>query len=82
MKILFSVLREDVVAAESKICQNCGIPNGTGTERWADIQEFDEGFFIAYPDNGWGGFTVAQMLDGIENVNVRDITVIDENGDI
>lgn len=76
MKILFSVLREDVVAAEAKICQNCGIPNGAGTEKWADIQEFEEGFFIAYPDNGWGGFTAEQMMDGVENVHVRDITVI------
>jgi hypothetical protein len=78
MKILFSVLREDVVAAEAKICQNCGIPDGRGTERWSDIKEFEEGFFIGYPDNGWGGFTVEQMLDGVENVNLRDITVIDQ----
>lgn len=82
MKVLFSVLREDVVAAEAKICQNCGIPNQSGTEKWSDIKEFEEGFFIGYPEKGWGGFTEDQMMDGVENVHVRNITVINKNGDI
>jgi len=78
MKVLFSVLREDVVAAEAKIRQNCGIPNQSGTEKWSDIQEFEEGFFIGAPTDEWAGFTVEQILAGVENVHVRDITVVDQ----
>lgn len=78
MKILFSELLEDVVAADAKICENAGIPDGKGTERWSEVSEFEEGYFIAYPESGWGGLTTEQMMDGVVGVVLRDITIISE----
>lgn len=77
MKVLFSEVLEDVQVAEAKICENAGIPDGNGTERWSLINEFEEGYFISYPENGWGGFTTEQMMDGVTGVTIRDITIID-----
>lgn len=76
MKVLFSEVLEDVVAAEAKICQNAGIPDGNGTLKWSEISEIEDGFFIAYPENGWGGYTREQMLEGVNSVVLRDVTII------
>lgn len=77
MKVLFSELLADVQAAEARICQNAGIPDGKGTERWSNISEFEEGYFISYPQNGWGGYTCEQMMDGVSGVVLRDITIVE-----
>jgi len=67
IKVLKSNVQSEGIAAESLISQNSGIPNGLGTERWADVQQHPDGFFYIIPpsESGWGGISQDQMLSGV-----------------
>lgn len=67
MRIIKTETLEQAQEIESAICQNCGLPNGMGTEKWDDVKEFPcGGFYIsAPPEAGWAGFTFDQMMAGV-----------------
>jgi hypothetical protein len=79
IKVLKSEVQSEVIAAESIVCQNSGIPNGLGTERWADVQQHTDGFFyiIAPYDSGWGGVTYSEMMNGV-TLPVVEIDISDQ----
>lgn len=68
MRIIKTETLEQAQVIETAICQNCGLPDGAGTEKWSDINEHpDGGFYFSAPSEaGWGGFTFEQMMAGID----------------
>lgn len=68
---LVSVKEDAIIAAESKISDNLGLPNN-GTERWAEVQK-EDGFNLWHiPKPPIGGrldhgefFTQEKMLEGV-----------------
>lgn len=63
----------DAISAEAKISSSLGLPNATGTYRWAEIEKAineDLWFFPGPPAEGWGNtiarFTKLQMMNGIK----------------
>lgn len=69
MKLLFSADRAVVEAAEAKICENCGLPDGKGTIRWSNVFEVPGGFgIISAPENGRNQFSKKVLLNDIKGV--------------
>lgn len=82
MKIIKTETLEQAQGIEAAICQNCGIPDGRGTERWSEVYEYPEGgFYISAPTAaGWGGYTFAQMMAGINADIIEVESSNDSNG--
>lgn len=75
MEYLGSLIEADVITAEAKICENASIPNDEGTTRWSEVlKDLDDVFYIAKPNNGWGGYTYEQMIAGV--INVEEVTPV------
>jgi len=76
MQIIKTGTLEQAQIVEAKICENVGIPDGAGTDRWSEIYEHPDGwFYISAPTiAGWGAFTFEQMMAGID-AEVVDYTV-------
>jgi hypothetical protein len=67
-----------IIAANDQINTNCGFPDGV-TSTWAiPMQAWEQDFwFIQMPpasgyNNGINSWTQAQMIDGIEDVNIEE----------
>mgnify|MGYP003648478731 CR=1 FL=1 len=71
---LGSIIKENVILAESKICKNAGIPDGKGTETWDLVSEDLNGmYYIANPIRGWNGKTHYEMVNGVIGVSEVDV---------
>ena len=76
---LGSLIKNDVIDAEGRICINVGIPNNDGTVKWSDInQDLNLYWYIKNPINGWMNFTRAQMMNGVVGINEIDILLSNE----
>lgn len=66
---------EEMQAIESTICTNAGLPNGKGTNNWADPREtVDSGVYaVPVPVDGWNGFTYEDMSSGVDAVEYESV---------
>jgi hypothetical protein len=80
IKVLKSNVQSEVIAVESLIMQNSGIPNSLGTAKWAEIQQHPDGFFyiIAPSESGWGGVAYSEMMTNV-TLPIVEIELQDES---
>lgn len=68
---------EEITAIQAQICVNAGLPNGSGTDRWAEPMEVSGGqYVIPVPVNGWGGYTYEQMTQGINHTQTETVEFV------